>query len=255
MSRYHAAFYHLLISLVIFVFLAYLVVFVWYPDFFYAIDGGWEGMRIIIAVDLVLGPLLTLTVFKAGKPGLKLDLTLIGLFQSLCLMAGVYVVYSERPTFFIYYEKHFYSSSNDTFTRYNLPAPDPYEFTDKLPARVISKLPANPIEKADVLRILFQDRIPAWTYKRTYQPLGTHVKDIIKDGASETDLKDRDTAGNLDTWIGENGGTFADYAFFPIHSRYRDAYIAISKASLTFVGIIEIPPPLSSLPDGVDSEQ
>ena len=69
MSRYLAAFYHLLISLVIFVFLAYLVVFVWYPDFFFDIDGGWEGMRIIIAVDLVLGPMLTLVVFKAGKPG------------------------------------------------------------------------------------------------------------------------------------------------------------------------------------------
>ena len=51
MSRYLASFYHLLISLVVFVFLAYLVLFVWYPDFFYDIDGGWEGMRIIIAVD------------------------------------------------------------------------------------------------------------------------------------------------------------------------------------------------------------
>lgn len=68
MSRYLAAFYHLLISLVVFCFLAYLVVFVWYPEFFYSIDGGWEGMRIIIAVDLVLGPTLTLVVFKAGKP-------------------------------------------------------------------------------------------------------------------------------------------------------------------------------------------
>jgi len=54
MSRYLAAFYHLLISLAVFAVLAYLVVFVWYPDFFYSIDGGWEGMRIIIAVDLVL---------------------------------------------------------------------------------------------------------------------------------------------------------------------------------------------------------
>ena len=43
MTRIQAAFYHLLISLVVFFFLAYLILFVWYPDFFYTIDGGWEG--------------------------------------------------------------------------------------------------------------------------------------------------------------------------------------------------------------------
>ncbi len=245
MSRYLAAFYHLLISLVIFVFLAYLVVFVWYPDFFFDIDGGWEGMRIIIAVDLVLGPMLTLVVFKAGKPGLKFDLTLIGLFQGLCLIAGAYIVYSERPTFFIYYEKHFYSSSSDTFTRYNLPPPDPKEFGDSLPAKVISKLPDNPIEKADVLRILFQDNIPAWTYSQTYRPLDKHLDELVKEGVSESGLRERDMEGNLDAWLDKNGGSFSEYAFFPIHSRYRDAFLGIRKADKSFVGILEIPPPLS----------
>jgi hypothetical protein len=85
MTRYHASFYHFLISFAIFILLSYLVLMVWYPEFFYSIDGGWEGMRIIIGVDLVLGPVLTLIVFRAGKPGLKMDLTLIGLFQGICL--------------------------------------------------------------------------------------------------------------------------------------------------------------------------
>ena len=92
MGRYQAAFYHFLISLAVFIVLAYLVLVIWYPEFFFAIDGGWEGMRIIIGVDLILGPTLTLIVFRAGKPGLALDLTLIGLFQSICLMAGVFVM-------------------------------------------------------------------------------------------------------------------------------------------------------------------
>ena len=43
------------------------MLFEWFPDFYYAIDGGWEGMRLIIGVDLVLGPMLTLVVFKARK--------------------------------------------------------------------------------------------------------------------------------------------------------------------------------------------
>ena len=72
MSRFSAFAIHLLISFVIFIAITYLVVFKWYPDIFFDTDGGWRGMRIIIAVDLVLGPLLTLVVFKAGKPGLKI---------------------------------------------------------------------------------------------------------------------------------------------------------------------------------------
>jgi hypothetical protein len=243
-SRYHAFAYHLLISLAVFVVLAWLVVFVWYPDFFYAIDGGWEGMRIIIAVDLVLGPVLTLIVYKAGKPGLKFDLVMIGLFQSTCLAAGVYIVYVERPLFFVYYEKHFYSSSADTFERYAVPAPDPKRYSDTTPAYVISTLPENPIEEADVRRILFQDGLPAWAYQATYSPLADHLPEILAEGTAESELVQRDTVGNLDRWLADNGGTFDDYAFFPIHSRYRDAFLGIRRSDLRFVGIVLIPPPM-----------
>ena len=71
MTRIGAFLIHLGVSFAIFLALASLVVFVWYPDFFFSTDGGWQGMRIIIAVDLVLGPTLTLIVFKPGMPGLK----------------------------------------------------------------------------------------------------------------------------------------------------------------------------------------
>ena len=94
-------------------------------------------MRIIIGIDLILGPLLTLIVFKAEKPGLKFDLTAIGTLQAACLAAGLYIVYSERPLFFIYYDRYFYSSSADTITRYNPSIPDPYGFTNFLEARQI----------------------------------------------------------------------------------------------------------------------
>ncbi len=244
MSRYRAFLYHFLISLLVFFVLAYLVLFQWYPDFFYTIDGGWEGMRIIIGVDLIMGPLLTLIVFQAGKPGLKFDLTVIGTFQAVCLAAGLYIVYSERPIFFIYYDKHFYSSSADTFNRYGLTAPDPYEFTDVMPAKVVSLLPINPIEEADLRRILFQDNIPAWVYKPTYSNLENHLDKVITEGTSEAELRDRDSKGNLDRWLDENGGAFIDYAFIPIHSRYRDAFLGIRKSDRSFVGIVEIPPPL-----------
>lgn len=244
MSRYSAAFLHLLISFAVFVGLAYLVLFIWYPDFFYTIDGGWEGMRIIIFVDLVLGPCLTLVVYKAGKPGLKFDLTSIALLQTVCLAAGLYVVYSERPTFFVFYEGHFYSASKDTFERYGQVAPDPNNFGGETPVKVIAIVPSNPIEEADFRKILYQDGIPVWAYEKSYAPLSEHMDAILSRAFDQKELIARDEQQLLEPWLAKHGGELSDYSFFPIHSRYQSPFVAIRNSDQEFVDVVLIPAPL-----------
>ncbi len=245
MSRYTAAFYHFLISFVVFIFLAYLVLFEWHPGFFYTIDGGWEGMRIIIGVDLVLGPLLTLVVFKAGKPGLKFDLAAIGTFQAACLVAGMFVVYSERPLFFVYYDQHFYSSSQDTYSRYGQPIPETSIYGSKTPVPVIAKVPEDPLEEASLRELLYQDQLPLWVYPRTYTPLeGEELAGILDEAYAIEHIRERDVNNNLDAWIEKHGGNVDDYAFFPVHSRYRDPFIGIRKSDLSLVDILEVPAPM-----------
>lgn len=245
MSRYLAAFYHLLISLVIFAGLAYLVLFVWYPDFFYTIDGGWEGMRIIIFVDLVLGPCLTLVVYKAGKKGLKFDLTCIGILQAVCLAAGLFVVYSERPTFFVFYEGHFYSTNQDTYARYDQPPPDPAAFQQATPVAVVATVPDDPIEEADLRQLLYQDGIPLWVYARSYEPLSDHWDQILSQAFPYQTLKQRDVEGLIEPWLEVHGGKLEDYAFYPIHSRYQSPFIAVRKATREFVDVLLVPAPLN----------
>jgi len=53
-------------------------------------------------VDLVLGPLLTLMLFKPGKKGLLLDVSVILVVQVAALVYGVTVIYSERPFFNVF---------------------------------------------------------------------------------------------------------------------------------------------------------
>lgn len=85
MSRFKAFSIHFAISFAIFLILLYFILFQWYPQPLFSTDGGWRIIRIIVGVDLVLGPLLTLIVFKAGKPGLKFDLTIIAFLQITAL--------------------------------------------------------------------------------------------------------------------------------------------------------------------------
>ena len=112
-TRFTAFAVHLGISLVIFAALLLVVVFEWYRFPLFAIEGGWRGIQIIAGCDIVLGPLLTLIVFKPGKPHLKFDLGVIALIQIAALISGTWIAYVQRPVLMVYAEERFYPLSND----------------------------------------------------------------------------------------------------------------------------------------------
>ncbi len=106
-SRKQAFVTHLAVSIAIFFVLAYLIVFYWYPSYYFHLDGGYRGLATIFFVDVVLGPGLTLLVFKPGKPGLKFDMTMIIALQVAALTWGLNSVVSERPMLTVFYDGKF----------------------------------------------------------------------------------------------------------------------------------------------------
>ncbi len=102
MSRYRASLIHLLISAVLVGNVIGIVMWVWYPSPTFEAVGAFSIIRLLIGVDLVLGPLLTLIVFKQGKPGLKFDLTVIVLTQIAALVYGTYTLYAEKPDYMVF---------------------------------------------------------------------------------------------------------------------------------------------------------
>lgn len=63
----------------------------------------------------MLVPLLTLIVFKKGKTGLRFDLSIIGVVQTISLIIGTWVVYNERPIAMVFVDGHFYSMNAKAF--------------------------------------------------------------------------------------------------------------------------------------------
>jgi len=116
-TRKQAFLTHLLISLAIFFVLSYLIIFQWYPSYYFHIDGGYRGLATIFFVDVVLGPGLTLLVFKPGKPGLKFDMSAIVILQIIALSWGIKSVYTERSVLTVFYDGKFscmkYSEASD----------------------------------------------------------------------------------------------------------------------------------------------
>lgn len=95
---------HLAISLAVAILAALLVFLVWYPYPYREISGGRELFLIVVAVDVVMGPLMTLAVFNTAKPRkeLRRDLGIIGLLQLAALAYGLWTVAVARPVHLVF---------------------------------------------------------------------------------------------------------------------------------------------------------
>lgn len=98
-DRLKAAGIHLGLSIVVALLAAALVFGLWYPMPFREISGGRELFLLIVAVDVVIGPVITLAVFDRRKPSAELrrDLAVVALLQLAALAYGLHTVFEARP--------------------------------------------------------------------------------------------------------------------------------------------------------------
>jgi len=103
-DRFKASSIHLGLSLVFAAMAGLLVFALWYPYPYRDSSGGRELFLLVITVDVILGPLITLAVFNRNKPRSELvrDLTVIGLIQGAALAYGLWTVFVARPVHLVF---------------------------------------------------------------------------------------------------------------------------------------------------------
>jgi hypothetical protein len=95
---------HLLLSVLVAGLAAALVFGLWYPYPYRELMGGRELFILVVAVDVVCGPLLTLVLYNPVKPRADLvrDLGMVALIQMAALLYGLHTVLVVRPVFLVY---------------------------------------------------------------------------------------------------------------------------------------------------------
>ncbi|MGO1061984.1 TfpX/TfpZ family type IV pilin accessory protein [Acinetobacter lwoffii] len=93
---------HLAISFVIAFFVIGIVFFVWYPYPLAKAAGVTQLFLMMLTIDVIIGPLLGLIVYKQGKKTLKVDLGVIILLQIAALCYGIYSIEQGRPVWLVY---------------------------------------------------------------------------------------------------------------------------------------------------------
>ncbi len=103
-DRLKASGIHLILSLIIAALAALLVFGIWYPYPYRDISGGRELFLLVVTVDVILGPLITLAVFNRKKPWTELrrDLAMVVLLQLGALGYGLWTVYVARPVHLVF---------------------------------------------------------------------------------------------------------------------------------------------------------
>ncbi|UAY37472.1 type IV pilin accessory protein [Moraxella osloensis] len=93
---------HIITSVIIAFLLTLLVLFIWYPSPLATAVGVTHIFLMLLVIDVILGPLLGLLVYKEGKKTLKFDLSTIILIQIAALCYGVFSIEQGRPAWLVY---------------------------------------------------------------------------------------------------------------------------------------------------------
>ena len=102
-AAFRAAAIHFGLSFLVAVLAAGLVFGLWYPNPYRELAGGRELFLLVVMVDVICGPLLTLVLFNPAKPRSELwrDLSFVSLIQFAALLYGVHAVWLARPLFLV----------------------------------------------------------------------------------------------------------------------------------------------------------
>lgn len=111
---------HLSLSILISLIFIGLVFFIWYPFPLAQAVGVTYIFLMMLVIDVIIGPLLGLLVYKEGKKSLKIDLCIIILIQISALSYGVYSIAQGRPAWLAYYVDRFQLIRNNEIIDKNI---------------------------------------------------------------------------------------------------------------------------------------
>ncbi|TCB56501.1 TfpX/TfpZ family type IV pilin accessory protein [Acinetobacter terrestris] len=98
---------HLFVSFMIALLAVIMVFYVWYPSPLAKANDVSHIFLMMLAIDIIVGPLLTLLIYKEGKKTLKFDLSVIILIQVSAFLYGFYTIAQGRPAWLVFYHDRF----------------------------------------------------------------------------------------------------------------------------------------------------
>ena len=243
MSRWKASAIHLLLSAAIAGSVLLFMLEVWYPWPLFEAAGGSHLVLVLVGVDVTLGPLITLIIFKSGKKGLKFDLTVIAVLQVAALAYGIHALYLARPVYLAFTVDRF-----DLVTAKDIDPADLEKVTRPefkrpplgRPQYVAAVLPSDPAEKMKILNTSLQGK-DLQMYPQHYAPYEQEASNALKRAAALDVLTKRD-AQQVNDYLRSSGRSAQSLKYLPLRAPHKDGAVLLDADSGKPLDILLIEP-------------
>ena len=243
MTRFKAFGTHLVLSLAIFAIVLGILVLAWFPWPLFGLEGGWRGLRIVALVDVVLGPALTLLLFKPGKPGLKFDMTMVVLMQVAALAYGMWNLHESRPVLLVHADDHMQPLSRVRLAEIDSSGALLKQWESMTPQRVSVELPDDPVAFAELYHEVHGRPGGLHGLAKRYRPMRKHWPKMLQDAiriepyvANHDEWRQR-----FDAFLKDSERQVGELAFFPYIGTRQRLFLAMDRASAEIVGVLDVP--------------
>jgi hypothetical protein len=243
MSRWSASGIHLLLSATIAGAVVAFMLTVWYPWPLFEAAGGSHLTLILVGVDVTLGPLITLIIFKPGKWGLKFDLAVIALMQLAALAYGIYTVYLARPVYLVYTVDRFDVVAVKDIDPQDLPKAKHPEYRSLplgRPHYVAAQMPADLDAKQKILETSLAGK-DLQMYPQYYVPYEQEAQNALARAKPLDVLLTRD-AKAVRGYLESAKRSQASVKYLPLRAQAKDAAVLIDAVSGAPLKILLIEP-------------
>ena len=242
--RIRAALVYLAASALVAAIIFTTVFFLWYPGPFFGAAGGFDLLKVIVSVDLTLGPVVILVIYKPGKWGLKFDIVTLAILQVCALMYGVYVLFEARPAYIAFVKDRFEIARANGFPDGELAKAGAYaslSFTG--PRWVGVNLPTDQ-DEAFRLLVSGLGGVDAQYYPKYYVPYDSVKKDVAAHAQEIDLLRKRNPAdvARIDQMVARTGKPEAAIGFVPIRAGKSDLSAIVDRSTGDVLRVSGVPP-------------
>ncbi len=231
-NRYSASAVHFMISLAVFSLFVFVLLKYWFPEPYFSTNGGWQGLQIVAAIDLILGPMLTLIIFNINKSRkeLMLDFSLIAIIQISALCWGISTLYTQRPLAITFWEDKFYSISAEHFPAYDIEFDVLKQFGDSYPVYIYIQEPTTSEGKQTYLRKTWES-IPPNLQPELYTPLSEHYQDIFEHSIdiSHAINKNPELKQEITTLLAKTNTKLEQNYYIPLKTGFTEILLIFDK--------------------------
>lgn len=243
-KRLRACAIHFVLSLIVATLAALLVFGVWYPYPYRELSGGRELFTLVVLVDVLLGPLITLVIFNATKTRrhLAMDFTVVGLLQIAALTYGLWTVFMARPVHLVFeYSRMAVVHGVDVDPETLLKAPPELA---QLPLGGPTLLSLRPLRGAEAIDSVLQATagIAQAAQPALWQPYENAREQILTESVPIAQLKARfvNRVNDIDEAVARSGRPESTLRSLPLLSRQKAWTVLIDSQTAKPLGFFAL---------------